>query len=194
MKASKARRAGEMPGVPAAEALSFLKETKGVVSWVARDLAKALNLTAKEAQHVLAVLELQGYVKPVQEGRGEWLTTPAGDVVSGAKTPRFSRESVEEALAALKERMKALNRDPNADFKVSEAVAFGDFLSERPRVQAADVGVRMVRRDPDGHEANSAVEHGRRRAVLRELRGRSALVNLVPYAEWMGHRAHRKLV
>jgi hypothetical protein len=47
--------------VPAAEALSFLKEIKGAATWTDRDLAKSLNMSMPEAKQVLAVMELQGY-------------------------------------------------------------------------------------------------------------------------------------
>jgi hypothetical protein len=94
----------------------------------------------------------------------------------------------------LKERLAALNHDAKSEFRVRAAVAFGDFLSERAQVQAADVGVELARRDAEGHDANSVVEQTLRREVLRKLRGRSALVNLRPYDVWMAHRSHRKLV
>jgi len=48
---------------------------------------------------VLQVLEAQGYVQRAR-GTGEWMTTPAGESVAGAKPPRFARESVEQAVAA----------------------------------------------------------------------------------------------
>jgi len=64
------------------------------------------------------------------------MTTPAAESVSGAKPPRFTRESVEQAVESLRERIKQVNRDSKATFKITDAVAFGDFLSDRPRVQA----------------------------------------------------------
>ena len=164
-----------------------------MLSWTARDLAEALNIPPKEAEQVIPVLELQGYVKPAQGKKGEWITTPAGEAVSGAKTPRYSRESIAKALTALGERIKAVNQDRQADFRVDGAVAFGDFLSKRPQVQAADVGVHLVRRNAEGHEPNSFVEQAAQRQVLQMLRGRSALLHLWLYEPWMSHRSHRKL-
>jgi hypothetical protein len=216
MKPPKAAQGGTMPAVPAAEALSFLKDTKGVLNWTTRALAETLCISAKEAEQVLAVLEIQGYVKPVHGEKAEWLTTPAGEAVSGSKAPRFSRASVEKALAALSEHIAALNRanagkrsaarnkndapskDSTEEFRVSEAVAFGDFLggfsADRARVQAADVGIQLVRRELAGHDPNSAVEQAARGAVMRQLRDRSALLNLRPYEAWMSHRSHQKLL
>lgn len=205
-----------MPAVPAAEALSFLKDTKGALNWTTRDLAETLRIGPKEAEQILAVLEIQGYVKPLHGEKGVWLTTPAGEAVCGSKAPRFSRASVENALSALSERIAVFNRaaagkrgsarnkseapseDTKQEFRVSEAVAFGDFLggfsADRARVQAADVGIQLVRREPAGHDPNSAVEQAARRAVIKQLRGGSALLNLRPYEKWMSHRAHRKLL
>jgi hypothetical protein len=80
-----------------------------------------------------------------------------------------------------------------AEYKIAEAVAFGDFLSGRARVQAADVGIRLEPRDREGQE-NSASEHGRQGAFLKQLRGKTPLLNIHPYAEWMGVRAHQKLL
>src|SRR5271156_1965427 len=122
--------------VSAAAAFSFLKETKGFLTWTLSDLAKSLKISPADAKQVLAALEMQGYIKP--HGRGEWLTTLAGETVSGAKTPRFTPESIEEALAALRSRIKLVNQDSKSPYKITDAVAFGDFLGGQARVQAAD--------------------------------------------------------
>ena len=67
--------------------------------------------------------------------------------MSRAKAPRFARESVEQAVESLKERIKEINNEVKGVFKITEAVAFGDFLlSELPRVQPADVGIGLARR------------------------------------------------
>jgi hypothetical protein len=175
------------PQIPAAELFSFLKETRGLLSWTSRDMAKSLHIRAAEAEQALAVLAMQGYVKP--HGNKEWLTTLAGDSVSGSRTPRFSTASVEEALAALRERIKASNADPKGAFRIAEAVAFGDFLRGEARAQAADVGVRLVRKK--GPAAGGAAQE---RAFLKRLRERSALLNLQPYQPWMSERSHKPLL
>jgi hypothetical protein len=195
-----ASNTGIRPAIGAAEALSFLKETKGAVSWTAKDMAVALRISTKESAQALALLQIQGYVKSA--GGNEWLTTPEGEAVSGAKTPRYSRESVEQALAALKERITEFNRDSAQEYRVAEAVAFGDFLNGRAQVQAADVGVRLARRKGeraarqgagvDGPE--SAVEQAAQNILLRKLRGRTALLHTRPYEAWMSHRANLKLL
>ena len=186
------------PGrIGAAEALSFLKETKGEVSWTTKEMASTLNIATKEAADALAVLQIQGYVRPVA---GEWMTTPEGEAVAGAKSPRYARASVEQAIAALRARMEEMNRDTAAEYKVTKAVAFGDFLSERPQVQAADVGVKLTKRktaterSAGSEGVESAVEQASQKKVLQKLRARTAMLNLHPHEEWMGHRSHRKIV
>src|SRR5215471_10734048 len=122
----RASHGGVLPGVPAEEALSFIKDTKGTLTWSAKDLAEALKISRRDAEQVIQLLEAQGYVQRAR-GTGEWMTTPAGETVSGAKAPRFTRESVEEAVEGLKERIKEVNKNPRAPFRISDAVAFGDF-------------------------------------------------------------------
>ncbi len=105
-------------------------------------------------------------MKPALDDDG-WITTLDGEAVSGSKIPRFTPERMTAALAALEERIKGNNRDRNATFRVVNAVAFGDFLSERSRVQAADVGIRLVTRENGTGGKTSPSE----REYLKQLRG-----------------------
>jgi hypothetical protein len=184
--------------IPAEAALSFVRDTKGSVSWSLRDLSQTLNISREEAERVLILLQLQGYVQAARKS-GEWLTTPSGDTVSGAKTPRFDRETVEGALTSLKQRIHDTNQDRAAKFEITRAVAFGDFVAkDRVRVQTAEVGIELTRknkeRNPDELASlHSAAEAREERLFLRQLRGRSALINLKPFAEWMGIRTHQKI-
>jgi hypothetical protein len=133
--------AARMPAVSIAAALSFLKETKGALTWTAQEFARGVGITVAEARPALAVLQMQGYVKP-GAGKNEWMTSVDGDVVAGAAAPRFSVEAVQKALEDLRGRMTAVNKDAKAEFRVSSAIAFGDFMTDRAQVQAADVGDR----------------------------------------------------
>ena len=199
-------RSSALPSLPAEAALSFLKDTKGALTWSTRDLAASLNIDGREAQQVLALLQAQGYVQPAGKKENprnpdQWLTTAAGEAVSGAKPPRFTRESVEQALAALKERIKQINKDPQAPFRIADALAFGDFLlPDRARVQSADVGIRLGRRqdarrrDASATEPRSASDARAESKFLRDLRAKSAHLHLRPYAEWMRLRSHRTLL
>jgi len=191
-KTSKRFSAGEVQAsVSAAAAFSFLKQTKGLLTWTLDDLAKSLKISVAEGKQALAALAMQGYIKPQE--RGEWLTTLAGETVSGAKSPRFTPESIEEALAALRSRIKLVNQDSQAPYKITDAAAFGDFLSAQARVQAAEVGIQLVRRKSEGGE-HSKKEQVARLAFLKQLRGKTQMLNVRPYEEWMGSRTHRSLL
>jgi DNA-binding transcriptional regulator YhcF (GntR family) len=178
--------------LPVTALLSFLKETRGATIWTVREMAKSLNISLAAAKEALEILEMQGYVK--SPGPNEYMTTPAGETVSGSKMPRYSRETVEQSLASFADHLKRVNQDSSAEYKIADAVAFGDFLSGRARVQSADVGIRLEPRNLTAHHPHWASEHDKQEAFLKHLRGRTPLVNLHPYAEWMSARTHRKLL
>jgi hypothetical protein len=182
------------PSIPAEAALSFLKDTKGTVTWSVRDLAGTLKVSRGDAEQVIALLVAQGYV---QRGSAtdNWMTTPAGESVSGAKPPRFTRESAEQAVESLKERIKQVNKDSKATFKITDAVAFGDFLlRDRPRVQAVDVGIGLTPRSAAANEPRSAPAAKAERQFFRQLRGRTALLHIRTHADWMRKRSHLSLL
>ena len=185
--------AGAVSRLPAAAVLSFLKQTRGAVPWAERDLAKSLNINVNEAKRALAVMQLEDYVALAGEA-GKWRTTPQGELVSGSKPPRFTREVVDKALSELGARIRNTNDDRNAQYQITEAVAFGDFLSDQPRVQSADVGLRLALRNRGSREAESARDKAAELAFLRHLRGKSALLHLVLYEPWMSARSHRNLL
>lgn len=181
------------PPTPAEAALSFLKDTKGLLTWSVRDLAETLRVHHRDAEAIVRFLEAQGYVKP-GHGPHVWMTTPAGESLSGAKAPRFTRPSVEEAIAALKKRIKRVNQDPNSPYRITEAVAFGDFLlKDRVRVQPAEAGIQLERRG-QADEPPTASSVQAEQEFLRELRGRRTLVIIRPYTEWMRKRSHLELL
>jgi hypothetical protein len=179
-----------LPPIPAEAALSFLKDTKRAFTWSVRDLTGTLKINRCEAEQVIALFAAQAYVQRAS-GADEWMTTPAGESVSGAKPPRFTRESVEQAVESLKERSIEVNRDPQAAFRITDAVAFGDFLvSDRARVQAADVGIGLAPRGEAESEDRSAAAARLELQFLREVRGKTVLLHVTPYAEWMSKRSY----
>ena len=178
--------------IAAAELLSFLKQTRGIQTWTDRDLAKALKIALPEAKEGIAALELQGYIEPVGQ-TGKWRITEQGELVSGAKPPRFTRQSVEDALDALRDRIKTVNEGSDAEYKITDAVAFGDFLGDAARVQAAQVGIRLTLKKND-QVTPSARAHRAELAFLKQLRGKTALVHVAPYEDWMRSRSHRDLL
>ena len=196
---SQANKKANKISLPAAALLSFLKETRGATTWSLRNLTQTLKVSAAAAKQAIAILEMQGYVKP-SGSKGQWMTTPAGEIVSGSKTPRYSRATLEQSLAALADHLKRLNEDSSAPYRIADAVAFGDFLSDRLRVQAADIGVRLAPQglvteiSQDAARPAQASEQERQLAFLKQLRGRTQLVNILPYASWMSARTHRNLI
>src|SRR5690242_8304840 len=179
----------EVPSIPAEEALSFLRETRGVTTWTALDMADSLKIGVAAAKRVIPILELQGYVK--QAGANEWMTTLSGEDVSGSKAPRFTRERVAQALDDLRRRIGEINRDFKAPYKITEAAAFGDFLSDRPRVQAAEVGIGLERRAAGTDGAGDAVKQ---RDFFRQLNAKGGVIQVRPYEPWMRQRTHRSLL
>ena len=179
-----------LPSAPIEAVFSFLKGTKGTSSWTKEEFAGTLKISAAEAAKILPVIEMQGYIHPYH---GEWVTTTAGEDVSGGRPPRFSPETIEEELSALRERIKAVNQDPKSRYKVTEAVAFGDFLQQKPRVQAADVGIRLEPRKAKRNELPKK-ERAAERTFLKQLRGKTMTLSVLPYEDWMSARTHRRLL
>jgi hypothetical protein len=166
---------------------SFLKDTRGALTWKARDLQECLNIEAKDAKQILAILQMQGYVR-LKENTDEYLTTGSGETVSKSKLPRLKRESVEKALSTMADRIAAINRDPRAEFSIRKAVAFGDFLSDRAQVQAADIGVMFTLRGSlNEHDENEVV-------FLKQLQAKNRFVHVQRYQGWMSDRSHRSLL
>lgn len=178
--------------VPAAELLTFLKEFRGVQTWTEKDLASTLRIGLPEAREAIAVHQIQGYIEPAGK-TGKWRTTEQGEIVSGAKPPRFTRQSVEDALASIRDRIKSANDDSQAQYRITEAVAFGDFLRDTARVQAAEVGIRLVPKSHSGPIA-SAQEHAAELEFLKEFRGKTALLHVISYEDWMSSRTHQRLL
>lgn len=180
-------------GLPAAQVVSFLRDTRSSPTWTASEFAKAMNLTSEAVEQALPILQLAGYIEPL--GRGKWRTTEQGQLVGGGRAPRFTRESIESALTALKDRIHAINDDQSAPFHITEAVAFGDVLSDRVRVQAADVGIKLERSSPaEDNDRSTATSRSEEESFLKQLNGRSTILRVQRYEPWMGHRSHRELL
>jgi hypothetical protein len=182
--------ATRMPAIAPAAVWSYLKETRGDLSWTTERMIRTLKISAAEAGSALAVLNLQGYIQPGGE-EAEWITTPAGEEISGSKMPRYTRDKVDRALAEFAVRLKEANKDSKSAYKAKQAVAFGDFLSKQVRVQAPDVGVEVAERKQKNNHAG--IPKPELEAFLKRLKGRSSVLNVRPYESWMSERVHRKL-
>ena len=149
-------------------------------------MIQTLNIAAGEAAAVLAVLQIQGYVRREES---DWMTTSAGEEVSGSKMPRYKIDRVERILAELSDRIKEVNGNSRAPFRVRQAVAFGDFLLKRCQVQAPDVGIEVA----NSKRHHQAIPKSQVSAFLKNLKGKSSLVRIEPYELWMSQRSHRKI-
>lgn len=135
------RSASSGRNLAAVELLSFLNQTRAVAPWTDRDLAKTLNIGMDEARagarrHAIRRL----YVASVGV-TGKWRTTPQGESVSGSKPPRVTRDRVDKALSDLREGIRDTDSDPDALYKITGAVTFGDFLTDPARVRCCGLPV-----------------------------------------------------
>ena len=152
-----------------------------------------MNVTKDQTNEALEMLQLAGYVEPLEKGK--WRTTDEGRQIAGGKTPRFTAESMEKALGAFKGRIKSLNEDANAAYTITRAVAFGDFLLDRVRVQTAEVGVELRPRVPlEGARKETTTSRAQEKALLKGLQGNSTLLRVHQYEPWMSERTNRDLL
>lgn len=172
-----------MPDISMEAVLSFIKETRGDLTWTVNTITETLKISRAEAEKVLPILDLQGCIK--QTGKREWMTTINGEAVSGSKVPHFSSQRVSKALSDLEDRIQAANKEHDFPFRITEAVAFGDFLHSKPLAQAADVGIRLTPRHSSA---------GDEREFLKKLRARNTAIQLVEYKPWMSRRLHHNLL
>ena len=135
-------------------------------------------------------MQLQDYAEPIARTQ-KWRTTEAGLTISGAKTARLTREAVEQALSALRDRIQAINNDKSAEYVRSRGV-WRVSLAGRTS-SPAEVGIRLTPRKGES-EAGMAVEHKPEEAFLKQLRGRSAALHIQDYEAWMSARSHRTLL
>ena len=108
-------------GLPAAEVVSFLRDTRSSPTWTEKEFAAVLNLSSEEVKQTVPVLQLAGYIESLAHGK--WRTTEQGELVGGGKAARFTRESVEQALSGLKERIQTISADENAPYRITRAEA-----------------------------------------------------------------------
>jgi hypothetical protein len=179
--------------LPASQVMSFLRDVHSSLTWTEQDFAALMNVSKDQTKAALGMLQLAGYVEPLEKGK--WRTTDQGRQIAGGKTPRFTSESMEKALGELKKRITLLNSDQGATYRVLRAVAFGDFLSDRVRVQAADVGIELQpRASTESDKEESVTSRAQEKDLLKRLQGRSTLLRVQQYEPWMSDRSHRDLM
>jgi hypothetical protein len=168
--------------------VSFLKEFSAAPPWTAEDMARALNIAEPEAKAAIPILQAAGYIEPAATG-GRWIATEQAGAVSGAKQTRFARSSVEKSIAGLLDRVREWNAAHRSGMTVARVIVFGDHLSDRDRLQAAEIGVEFAHGVEDGAEEKDA-----EREAVKGLKARSAMLNLNVLEPWMAARSHRDLL
>jgi len=152
-----------------------------------------MNVSNDQTIEALGMLQLAGYVEPLDKGK--WRTTDQGRQIACGKTPRFTADSMEKALGELKERITSLKSDQSATYQVTRAVAFGDFLGDRVRVQAAEVGIELQpRTSTETDKKESVTSRAQEKGLLKRLQGHSTLLRVQQYEPWMSDRSHRDLM
>jgi hypothetical protein len=101
-------------------------------------------------------------------------------------------KGVQDALAVLRDRIKVTNADPDAPYRIIDAVAFGDFMSDAARAQAAEVGIRLAPKS-DRSATSSAKQHAAELEFLKTASRKTALLHVIPYEKWMSSRFHLRL-
>ena len=70
----------------------------------------------------------------------------------------------------LKERIHVINDDKSAQYQITEALAFGDFLNDCVRVQAVEVGIKLERRSlAEDKDRPSASARSEEDSFLKQL-------------------------
>ena len=121
------RRKLHKGALSAVAAMSFLKETRGLLTWTIKDLQKSLLIGATQAREVIAALGLQAYVKRA-ENPLEWRShdkrraARARTLRASAGKPWRNRSQLcaNESSSSIKIAARL--------YKIAQAVAFGDFL------------------------------------------------------------------
>ena len=130
-----------LPSIPLAALMSFLKDIRGVLTWSTQDMVGSLKISEPEANQIIAILPMQGYVKAALDDQG-WLTTPAGEVVSGSRFPRYKLKSVDEASRLLKTGSNRIIRTGTRDSTSRRPLPMGISCSDkrwyRPLTSASD--------------------------------------------------------
>lgn len=61
------------------------------------------------------------------------------------------------------------------------------------RVQAAEVGIRLAR-NTDKQSPASAKQHAAELAFLKQLRGKTSVLHVHTYEDWISARSHRAIL
>jgi hypothetical protein len=153
-----------------------------------RTLGREFSLTKRQAQEVLEALlklkmicpsELQHDKKMMQ-----YETTIQGNALGMAKAGKpVKRESAENTLAELVERVKAVNERQELAYRVESLVVFGSYLSDAERLNDLDVAVELKPRSDDEGMWRRLCQASRDRAYAAGRQFR----NVVEHVGWPQH-------
>jgi hypothetical protein len=109
-----------MPSVPAGAVMSFLKDTRGLLTWTTRDLSETLSIPGSDAAKVITIMEMQGGT-----GRVQSRTT-------GRKRDFVDAERLVKRLVA---RKLTLSFVPDAEQRLWRTVTRKKFQLRRARIR-----------------------------------------------------------
>lgn len=158
------RSADTISGIP-------IKKVRGLfrllVSWHHHsfELPRLQELLSSDKEAALALateLENQGYIKPAENGVYAF-TDKGEELVRASAAGKVSRQTAEDALNGLLERVQQYNSDPNKLLTIESVVVFGSFLGANDKLGDLDVAVKHRHRDPnDPDPAATALAYAER--------------------------------
>ncbi len=163
---------GTLFGYPAMRVRDLLRYLSWGDAWTVECLMERLNVSESEAARVLCELADLGYVETAAPGWGEgrWKTTIKGSALGLASAaPPLRRATADRVVQRFLERVRHINADPYYLYRVSKAVVFGSYLSDRERINDVDLGVCLQPKETDlaKHSARC-----RKRSAMVAERGR----------------------
>jgi predicted nucleotidyltransferase len=141
-------------GFSAIQIRNFLRRYSGGMTFSRAAVGEFFSLTDEEAKQLIQGLETHGLICWDKRTRAEWyLTTPEGNRLANASAARpITRATAKKALDGLLQRIEVINRDPQFPFRVSAAVVFGSYLSDKDRLGDVDVAIQLACRTDDEAE------------------------------------------
>jgi predicted nucleotidyltransferase len=151
-------------GQPALAIRKLLQQERGTVATIAEILAVDLA-TAKQVYEQLVA---EGYIKAPDDTRDEgWQTTTRGNALAHASARKpITRKTAERLVAALLDRVSAINACDDYVYRVKQVIVFGSYLTDRSDLGDIDLAITLQFRfdDPGRRERQmqERIEQARR--------------------------------
>lgn len=134
---------------------------------------RILSISRPAAKRLVTALDRAGYVETAESpvpGSPCWrLTAQGGALAMASAASPIRRATADRALAALLDRIDAVNADKGLRYRVAEAVVFGSYLGDEPTLGDVDVGIRLESRLPPDADIRA---HRKGRVALAKKSGR----------------------